>query len=143
MTRRKFIVGLGGAAAAWPLTARTQQQTVIGFLNAGAPDGYAPMAAAFRQGLKEAGYGEAQNVSIEYRWADGQYDRLPAMAADLVRRQVAVIFTNAPGVVATKAGTTTIPIVFATAGNPIELCVYRKLKPGRSGDGVRLGWGTI
>jgi putative ABC transport system substrate-binding protein len=136
MRRREFIAGLG--AAAWSRTGRAQpSMPVIGFLNAGAPDGYAPMAAAFRQGLKEAGYGEAQNVSIEYRWADGHYDRLPAMAADLVRRQVAVIFTNSPGLAATRATTTTIPIVFATAGDPVELGFVAALnRPGGNITGV-------
>jgi putative ABC transport system substrate-binding protein len=101
MRRRDFVAALGGAAA-WPFAARAQQPAlpIIGFLNSASPDGYEPMVAAFRQGLKETGYIESQNVAIEYRWASGQYDRVPALAAELVRRHVVVIVANmecAPG----------------------------------------------
>src|SRR5262249_37932759 len=119
--RREFMVTLGGAAA-WPLAVRAQSPLpVVGFLNSASADGYASMASAFKQGLKETGYIEGSNVAIEYRWADDQYDRLPALATDLVGRRVTVVFANGPSVTAAKAATSTIPIIFLTGDDPVLL----------------------
>jgi putative ABC transport system substrate-binding protein len=139
MKRRELIAVAGCAAVAAPITARAQPSAMplIGFLNSASPGPYAPMVAAFRQGLKEAGFVEGQNVAVEYRWASGQYDRVPTMALELLGRQVAVIVANTPGVLAIKTAITTIPIVFTTAGDPVQIGLVSSLsRPGGNVTGV-------
>jgi putative tryptophan/tyrosine transport system substrate-binding protein len=140
MRRREFICFFGSVAATWPLTARAQQSVmpVVGFINAAPAQSYKPQLAAFLKGLDEKGYADGRDVHIEYRWAEGHSDRLPALAADLVRRQVTVIAaTTTPAALAAKAATTTIPIVFTTVGDPVQLHLVISLnRPGGNVTGV-------
>jgi ABC transporter substrate binding protein len=131
--RRRDFIKVIAVSVAWPLAASAQQTAmpVVGFLNSASAEGYAVMADAFKEGLKETGYVEGRNVAIEYRWADNRNDRLPSLAADLVSGRVTVIFANSPSVAAAKAATNSIPITFMTGDDPVRLGFVASLNPSR------------